>query len=284
MTEGVVPAERRARCAAHPKLPSETTCRGCGLFLCSECARPEGDPRCPRCSAEGHPIAWEDPKVGRIRAFFRTLKFMSTPKGFWAAMPWTGGIKGPLIFGVLAGCIGALGKALYVVLSGLFVASDTCASWINALYAPVLRDSPRGRALLADLPSILERVGDALIRTQGSQLLTAPLEAAFELFVIAALTHPLARWLGGQGTFEATFRVMAYAAGAQVIKLVPGLGIPFAFLAGVMLVVGGMRRAHGLSGGRALVTALWWIPVALLLFCMISAWLFTIMVQVLGGG
>jgi hypothetical protein len=103
--------------------------------------------------------------------------------------------------------------------------------------------------------------------TLGLALLT-PLLAPLELLIMGAITHGLARALGGKGSFEATVRAQGYAAGAQVLRAVPLVGGTLSALAVILLTASGLRRAHGVSTSRALVLTLWWIPVVVVFGCL----------------
>lgn len=278
----VVPTERRARCSAHPTAPSARTCAGCGLFLCEPCGE-ERAGRCVRCSSEGHPIPWEDGSVGAAKGFFATVRGLARSNAFFREAPWTGGLKRPLVFAMLCAVIGALGKGITVLLIALPIQSDWLASALQRTYAPLARGNRAFETYLASLPAQLDQFAETLARSAFSGVALSPLEAAFSLFVLAALTHPVARWLGGKGTFEGTFRVLAYANAAQVIKLIPVLGLPLAMIGGLLLTVVGMRRAHGLSGGKSLLAALWWVPFAVLIVLLFSVWAFALMIKVAFG-
>jgi hypothetical protein len=185
---------------------------------------------------------------------------------------------------MLCALVGSVGKGITVLLVSLPIQSDWLATTLQRVYAPLGRGSRTFEAYLASLPAQLDQIAESLAQSALSGVMLSPLEAALSLFVLAALTHPVARWLGGKGTFEGTFRVLAYASAAQVIKLVPILGLPLAMVGGLILTVGGMRRAHGLSGGRSLVATLWWVPFAILIVALFGLWAFALMIKVAFGG
>ncbi len=255
-----VPSERLPRCAVHASAPAVTTCRGCALFLCGECGPGEA-PRCARCRGADHPIPWEDPARARPRAFAATARaaLLATDR-FFAAAPWTGGLRAPLSFAVVAATLAtALQTALQLAQGALLgpLLRELSTSLAARAQAPALART------LAALPGALEQLSGLLLPLLLARLALTPLSAALGLLVLAALSHPIARWLGGHGSFEATFRVLAYAGAAQLIAVIPGIGVVLALVAGLVLTTVGMRRAHGLSAGRALVVAGWWIPVSI---------------------
>lgn len=269
------------RCAIHARESAVDTCRGCGLFLSAAAAVPREAPRCPRCSASGHPIPWEDTSLPSGARFGRTLKALVKADAFFAAAPWVGGLRQPAVFAVLAATIGALAKTIYGLLSGLVIGGS-----LN-LALDTLRPTARavgGRAatdLLDLVPQLMKVMGPAMAQMQLLELLLTPLSTLLGLFVLAALTHPIARRLGGQGSFEGTFRVLAYASAAQVLQALPMIGGALSTLGGLLLVIAGMRRAHGVSGGKAFVLALWWVPLAALATVLVVLWLASVALSLL---
>lgn len=261
-------AVRRPACPAHPALKAATTCGGCGAFLCADCAGSES--RCGRCRGEQHPVPWEDPRRPRLQAYAATLKRLFDPAAFFGLLPSTGGLRRPLEFAVLSSCLGTLGSASFGLLSALGV---------HATLEPLLRglaqSAPPQEAELLRLMVIplVDALLQSALRIQLATLLLAPLSALVSVLVIGALTHALARWLGGQGSFEATVRAVAYSQAARLLEAVPGPGGLLALVAGLVLATAGLRRAHGVSGGRAFLLAAWWIPVAVL-FGVVLAGLF----------
>lgn len=254
---------RRPPCASHPRATAATTCHGCGLFLCGDCAAPE--PRCARCRGAGHPVPWEDPTLASPAAFGRTLQALSTGATFFNQLPWTGGLRAPLTFAALAATLVAVVNAAFTAVSSL-VAGNSIAS-LKAQLAPL--------AQTAEARQLLEQVTQLLAQLQGMQLrfalldvATSPVMVPLELVIMGALTHGLARALGGRGTFEATIRATAYAKGAVVLAVVPMIGAPLSTLAVLLLTGMGLRRAHGVTPMRAAVLTLWWIPVVAVFGCL----------------
>ena len=73
-------------------------------------------------------------------------------------------------------------------------------------------------------------------------------------FVSAALFVLIAQHLfSGRAGFEATFRVVAYAAAPTVLAWLPWIGV-LAVVYGVYLTVVGLERVHGLDTTRAVLT------------------------------
>jgi hypothetical protein len=266
-TEVHDPARRSPPCAAHVRAPATTTCRGCGLFLCGECAAGAAEPRCPRCRSAGHPVPWEDPTLGSATAFWRTLRALTGVTTFFSQLPWTGGLRAPLSFAAVATTIGALGAGLMIALQAGVMGSllgTTRETFMGAAPDAAARELVQ---LMFNTTAMLQQL---VLRYTLFEIVTAPLLAPLQLLIMGALTHGVARLLGGRGTFEATVRAMSYAAGAQVLRVVPFMGNPLAALAGLLLVAVALRRAHGVSPARAAVLTLWWLPVMAAFLCLFT--------------
>jgi len=73
-------------------------------------------------------------------------------------------------------------------------------------------------------------------------------------FIAAGVLHLCLLIIGGaRRDFEATFRVVCYAAGANLFNIVPFCGGLVAWLWNAVLNVIGVREAHEISTGRALL-------------------------------
>ncbi len=255
-------------CAAHAKVEAAAACSGCGLFLCAPCSAHGG--RCGRCRGEPHPVPWEDAGRGRVDRFLGTLGALARDRLFPAA-PWTGGLAAPLRFAVVAATVGAVFAALWGLLGGVAVHALLRAAVEPLAASPPRELDPAVRDALRLAPRLLDDLHLATVRMTLLATLLAPLSALVEVLVASALGHAVARALGGHGSFEATLRVTAYAAGAKVLQALPGVGGTLAPLAGVVLLTAGVRRAHGLSTLRAFVVAVWWVPLVVLLACLFVA-------------
>lgn len=252
-------------CASHPRAQATTTCAGCGLFLCGPCA-----PRCARCSGAAHPIPWEDPNLGALAGLWRTLRALVSADAFFAAAPWTGGLGRPIAFAALVATVGAVGALVYGLLGGAaigLVVDRLVASLLPAL-------SAGERQLVVTLREHWRVFGPALARVELGVTVLTPLLTVGQLLILSAISHPLARRLGGTGTFEGTLRALAYGSGAAVLRLVPLVGGTLATLGTLAFTMVALRRAHGLSTGRAFLVAAWPIPVFGLVFAGLLAAMF----------
>jgi hypothetical protein len=250
-------------CASHAREAATTTCHGCGLFLCAGCAAPE--PRCARCRGAGHPVPWEDPSLGVAPAFGRTLKALSTGATFFNQVPWSGGLRAPLTFTALATTLTAVVTGAFTIVSAKLAGGSLAG----------LHEQLRGAAPDAQMRQTFDLIFQAVERLQGMQVRFAlldmawsPVLAPLQLLIMGALTHGLARALGGRGSFEATVRAMGYASGAVVLGVVPMIGAPLSTLAVLILTGMALRRAHGVTPMRAAALTLWWIPVMAVFACL----------------
>jgi hypothetical protein len=164
------------------------------------------------------------------------------------------GAVGSFVWGVatsrvIAFAVGALGPSLGRTLEAAFDVRTRGFDWT---------------ALGAQLAALA-------LQLEAANLALAPLNAALELVVLSALTLGVARLLGGKGTFEATVRALGYASGAATLHLVPLIGGSLSALAWLILAIAGLRRAHGLPVGRAILAGAWWIPVALVVALTLGA-------------
>ncbi len=87
--------------------------------------------------------------------------------------------------------------------------------------------------------------------------LLAPLVSLVGLAVLSVIIHvALVVFGGARNGFGASLRALAYAAGAQLLVIVPVLGIFLALGWWLVLAVVGLREVHGTSTGRAAAAVL----------------------------
>lgn len=70
-------------------------------------------------------------------------------------------------------------------------------------------------------------------------------------FISAGLFYLSSKLLGGKGTYEGTFRALAYSSFTSICSSIPILGMG-ASIYGVVLTAFGLMRAHELSSGKAI--------------------------------
>jgi hypothetical protein len=212
-------------------------------------AYPPPPPPLPRGgSPAGGGTPWERrQQIGFASALVETTQqVLTSPSDFFRSMPVTGGIGGPLLYGVIAGYVGILASALY----SFILQSTIGSSWSFGRNSELDRIMPM-------LSSGMGLVG---------QVLFGPIFAAVWIFVVSAVVHLCLLLLGGGPSgFEGTFRVAAYASAAMVIRIVPVCGELVAIIYYVILSIIGMSEAHRISGLKAAAAVL--LPFVLLCCC-----------------
>ena len=83
-------------------------------------------------------------------------------------------------------------------------------------------------------------------------LIIQPLNAVVNLFILSAVFH-FFLWIlrGAKKGFSATFRVLGYSQATGLIFLVPWLGMPVGAAWSLVVIIGGLAAAHGISRWRA---------------------------------
>lgn len=266
-------------CANHPTNPATAICHRCGDFICGYCLRPSdtGQPTCPRCysdTSEGYrELAWEHPEEfgGPAAAFVHTLKrSMLAPSTFFTTVDPSGGYRAPILYALL--CFG-------------FVMVGSLAS--QAAQVAVVPEADEIGTLIRDSPGIAVGIGLGV-------LVLVPVFAVLGQFMMAGFIHVAAMVVGAANEgYEATFRVVNYAQGPQVLTgvvslLVALLGVwhpvLFAILSALgglvnmgvgfyfyVLIAYGIRDVHGTTMGRAIGTIGVLIGGSILLVCLTFA-------------
>lgn len=185
-------------------------------------------------------IPWEQrEQVGAFQALVDTTRqVLTAPSAFFAAMPATGGVGSPLLYGVIVGWAG-------MVVAGLY----------QAVFRSVLGS---GIGALGERPELAAVVG-FLQSWAGllAQLVFGGVMVAIGIFVWAAVLHLMLLLLGGaRRDFEATVRVVSYAQATSILFLLPFCGSLVAFVWSLVLYVIGLARAHEIGQGKALAAVL----------------------------
>ncbi len=244
------------RCLLHPEAVAVARCVGCERAVCVQCLSRDEDGlvQCTQC-AEGVQIdlaylfaqrskeeavageaatketgespvvvddvvPWEAPRTtSDTQAFGRTtIEALLSPNRYMSRIPWVRGeLQNPLMYGLVAGCIGQLASILQLVANP------------ELLQIPglTLSDTALTGFLLLSLPLM-------------------PLLLVVGLFVKSWLAHKLMGFMGERrNPFEATFRVFCYAEAAAVLLLVPIAGPYAAMFFSVFLLLTGLRHAQG---------------------------------------
>jgi hypothetical protein len=201
----------------------------------------------------GRGIPWERrEELGVASAFLETTREVLTgPTDFFRRMPVTGGIGGPLAYGVLVGYLGILVTSFY-----------------NAIF--LLGGGGHGAGgfgPLGDRPE-LARFLEAFSGWGGiiGQVIFGPIGIVIGLFVWTAILHVILLLLDGAGQgFEATFRALAFAQAPNVFAIVPLCGSAVAGVYGLVLTVIGLSEAQRIPVWKAVVAVL--LPLFLCCCC-----------------
>jgi hypothetical protein len=230
------------------------------MALCPRCQQPLPDPPerfCPHCGAELGPAVQSTPweqrsRIGLVAALVETTQqVFSRPTEFFRTMPVTGGMGGPLLYGVIVGYVGLVASAIYGAI-------------FQAVAGPRLFDMPHRGELEKFLPYLQGGVGLVF------QIVLGPLLIAAGLFISSAICHLLLMLFGGAPRgFEATLRVRCYAEAASLFRLVPFCGTPIFVIYSLVLTIIGLSEAHGIGRGRAAAAVL--LPLFFLCCCCVGA-------------
>jgi hypothetical protein len=204
-------------------------------------------PPAPAPSAPGTP--WDDrDRLGFATAFVETIKLvLFQPVEFFRAMPTSGGLGGPLGFGVAVGYFGLAVSATYK-----FVFQSVAGRMITEL------------ARASELQRISEIVGSGvgLVLT----LALGPLLILIGLFLGAGVTHLCLMLLGGaKRGFEATLRVACFAQAPALFAIVPFCGGLVQLVYEIVLAIIGISEAHQISRLTAALAVL--LPFVLICCC-----------------
>jgi hypothetical protein len=203
-------------------------------------------------------IPWEQrDRLGFLTAFIETTRqVLLAPTDFFKAMPVTGGLGAPFVYGVLAGYIGLAVQAVYDAI-------------LRTIVGPRL-DPFSADPRFAQLAGFFEG-GVGLVGT----LIAGPFLLALFLFVGAGITHLFLLLLGGaRRGFEATFRVVAYSSAAALFSILPFCGGLVGLVWRAVAMILGLAEAHGIGKGTAAGAVL--LPALLVCCCCLVGVLFAI--------
>jgi len=195
-------------------------------------------------------IPWEDPEVGFPEDLGRTwIESLTAPVSFYRRLE----PEAPLARAVLYFLIMAVGAALFSLLWGL------------AGSAP---DLPPEAAAVMDLdPRGIQLFGFFL----------SPFANLILLGMASVSVHLFVRLLtDSRHQFLATTRVICYASGPALLTIVPWAGEIAGWIGSAILLTIGIREVHGTTTGRATLTVLFPVLLAVLLTAL--AWVFVLAV------
>jgi hypothetical protein len=190
---------------------------------------------------------------GFFSSFFETWKLASveTQKFFGRVrIDQTGSA---ILFGVLAGWVGATVAAVFGWLSGMSSL---------AMLRGLMDRLPADQAEVMDKLSGLLGGGVAL-----GQIVIAPIVTLVSIFVLAGVVHLLLLlFRGAQRGFDATLTVVGYSFGVQLLNAVPGCGGLIASVWQLVIAIIGLAAAHRCGTGKSAAAVL--LPLLLLCCCL----------------
>jgi len=224
-------------------------------FKCPQCggefqAEFEGSYHCPHCEytvaihlhVHGK-IPWETwREKGRLRALWETWKqIMTNPVAFYKRVPKHGNFVLPMYYGIIC-------QSIAIILMWAYQAGFKSIP-IFLDYSAAFGGYWPWTAREMTLPSLMIFLMALLV--------VAPLFALLGLSFTSALYHIALKIFGGANqTFEATFRVVSYAASAQVLAILPIVGTVVAGIWTLVLTIIGLQKMHQTSYARAILAVL----------------------------
>ncbi len=236
-------------------------------MFCPHCGKEvsEGQAFCQFCggkTAEAGPAvppagrertAWEDrSRIGGLQGLWRTLRSsLFNPWEFFRKMNITGGLSDPTLYALIIGMVGIMAFYFWQIILQ------------SSLPGPLSHDvkGPVGIDLFSG-------IGMALVA------ICTPFFIILGLFLWAGFLHLLLLLVqGGKNGFEATFRAVAYSYGSNLFLAVPFCGGAIAAVWNIVIVIIGLKEAHGTSGGKAAFAVLF--P---LIFCCAAVLFFLLVI------
>jgi hypothetical protein len=205
-----------------------------------------GGPSAPAGPGAGPGIAWDQrDRIGFFNALVETTRQVLTEPGtFFRAMPVTGGLSSPLLYGVVLGWAGLVAASFYQAIFRSVVGSG---------WAALGADRPEVEALLGWIGGWAGFV---------AQVVFGGVAVVIGMFVAAFILHLMLLLLGGaRRGFEATLRVVSFAEATSLLFLVPFCGQFLGWIWCAVLYVLGLAAAHQISHGKAAAAVL--LPIAL---------------------
>lgn len=226
-----------------PEAYAGTRCPSCGGSLTAGAAG-GGGPILPSPAAPSG-IPWENrARLGFFPALLQNMRScLFEPDTFFGKMPKRENLGAALGYVALLGWVGTLGGFLWSLM-------------LRAPQMALMRSmgiEPKGQSL----PPAVAAVVSVCF------LLLAPLIIVIAVFIWSAILH-VCLWIfgGAQEGFEATARVVSYAAGSTYpFEFIPICGGLVAGIWSLVLQIIGLSKAHGITPGRAALAVLF--PLAL---------------------
>jgi hypothetical protein len=209
--------------------PEKDECSKCGLIISKyqhyqEMAHALKDQVHEISTEDKEPSPWESGE-GFIWAFLRTTReVLFSPTPFFRKVAAGEGYWPPLIYGLIAGIIGWAGSVLW--------------QWvIFSRFFPMER--------LSFLPYSLLLIVFCI---------ALPFMVGIPIFIGSAVLHLCLMIVGGnRKEFQMTFRVVSYSWGGYLFGIVPFIGGTIGWIYALILAIIGIREAHGISSGKAVL-------------------------------
>ncbi len=197
--------------------------------------------------------AWEDrSRHGVLIGLLKTMKeSLFNPSGFFKKLNVTGGLAEPTLYALVVGMTGIMVFYFWQILLQ------------NSMPGPLSHEvkGPGGIDLFSG-------IGMAVVAV------LTPFFIIVGLFVWAGFLHVLLLLVqGAKNGFEATFRTVAYSYGSNIFLLVPFCGGIIAAVWNIIIVIIGLKEAHGTTGGKAAFAVLF--PV---IFCCAAVLFFVLVI------
>jgi hypothetical protein len=202
-------------------------------------------------------------QIGLVAALVETTtQVLTGPEAFFQRMPVTGGITGPLVYGLIIGYVGLVASTLYNLVFHMAFGG----------FGGLARQSGPLERLAPFLEGGASLVGN---------LVFGPVVIVIVLFVWSGIVHLMLLLLGGANRdFEATFRVASYSQATSILQIVPVCGSLAAFVYWIVVQVIGVAHAQGITKGKAAAAVL----VPMLLVCCCCALAIGIVAATVAGG
>jgi hypothetical protein len=214
----------------------ESKCPGCGHSV----ENWDQVQYCPFCGVhlegsagddeDGRYSPWDDrANVGFLRALYDTwMKSVFHPTEFFSKMPVKGGYGSPMLYGFIIGEIAIFFSLFW---QGIYMMMGT-----------LVEDYGQFGEIGLSMTVLI------------FVALASPILVIIGYFVSAGILHLCLLLVGGaRRDFEVTFRVVCYAAGANIFNVIPICGGLMAWLWNAVLNVIGIREAHEISSGKAFI-------------------------------
>jgi len=215
---------------------------------------PDATPPCRNDERNGPAWEWVG-QIGFFRAFYLTIKEVLFSPGVTFRLAIREGSLGkPLGFYVMLTMLSYVVTSLYIML--LLPALQAQMEDINMMFYDMAPDEQSRQDMMgamSELEKALSEINPFKIASIGGALVGC----FFKVFIYALLGHGFLAMFGGtSASFEATFRVFAYAMGAAaVIAMIPFCGQLIAWVVWLPIILFyGLREVHETETWRVMMT------------------------------